>query len=124
VLVAKRERFEKKLLLCVWWNYEGLIYYELVPDGCKINAELYSQQLEKIYTVLLEKYPALVNRKHVLLHQDNTRPHMAKKTLHKIEELEGIELLPHPAFPDLEPSDCTICFVLWHNFFMVKSFNL
>jgi histone-lysine N-methyltransferase SETMAR len=31
---------------------------------------------------------------------------MVKKTLHKIEELEGIELLPHPAFsPDLEPPD-------------------
>jgi hypothetical protein len=31
---------------------------------------------------------------------------MAKKTLQKIEELEGIELLPHPTFsPGLEPSD-------------------
>jgi histone-lysine N-methyltransferase SETMAR len=30
---------------------------------------------------------------------------MAKKTLQKIKELEGIELLPHPTFsPDLEPS--------------------
>jgi histone-lysine N-methyltransferase SETMAR len=59
-----------------------------------------------MYTVLLEKYPALVNRKRVLLQQDNARPHTAKKTLQKIEGLEGIELLPHPAFsPDLEPSD-------------------
>jgi histone-lysine N-methyltransferase SETMAR len=42
----------------------------------------------------------------MLLQQDNTRPHMAKKTLQKIKEREGIELLPHPAFsPDLEPSD-------------------
>jgi histone-lysine N-methyltransferase SETMAR len=42
----------------------------------------------------------------VLLQQDNTRPHTAKKTLQKIKEVEGIELLPHPAFsPDLEPSD-------------------
>jgi hypothetical protein len=41
----------------------------------------------------------------VLLLQDNTRPHTAKKTLQKIEELEDIELLPHSAFsPDLEPS--------------------
>jgi histone-lysine N-methyltransferase SETMAR len=42
----------------------------------------------------------------MLLQQDNARPHTAKKTLQKIEELEGTELLPHPAFsPDLEPSD-------------------
>jgi histone-lysine N-methyltransferase SETMAR len=106
VPVAKRARFEKKVLLCVWCNYEGLIYHELVPDGRTVNAEVYSQQLEKMYTVLFEKYPALVNRKSMLLQQDNARPHTAKKTLQKIEELEGIELLPHPAFsPDLEPSD-------------------
>jgi histone-lysine N-methyltransferase SETMAR len=59
-----------------------------------------------MYTVLLEKYPSLMNRKRVLLKQDNARPHTAKKTLQKIEELEGIELLPHPAFsPDLGTSD-------------------
>jgi hypothetical protein len=77
-----------------------------VPGGHTINVKVYSQQLEKMYTVLLEKYPALMNRKLVLLQQDNACPHMAKKTLQKIEELEVIELLPHPAFsPDLESSD-------------------
>jgi histone-lysine N-methyltransferase SETMAR len=61
-----------------------------------------------MYTDLLEKYPALVNRKRVLLvlQQDNARQHTAKKTLQQIEGLEGIELLPHPTFsPDLTPSD-------------------
>jgi histone-lysine N-methyltransferase SETMAR len=106
VLVAKREHFKKKVL-CVWWNYEGLIYYELVPDCHTINAEVYSQQLEKMCTVLLEKYLALVNRKYVLLRQDNACPHTAKKTLQKMKEVEGIEQLLHPACsPDLEPSDC------------------
>jgi histone-lysine N-methyltransferase SETMAR len=96
----------KKVVLCIWWNYEGLIYYELVPDDCTINAEVYSQHLEKMYMVLLEKYPALANRKHVLLQQDNGHPLPVKKTLQKIEELEDIELLQHPAFsPDIEPSD-------------------
>jgi histone-lysine N-methyltransferase SETMAR len=47
-----------------------------------------------------------VNRKSALLQQVNVCPHTGKKILQKIEELEGIELLPHPAFsPDLEPSD-------------------
>jgi histone-lysine N-methyltransferase SETMAR len=42
----------------------------------------------------------------VLLQKDIARPHTAKKTLKKIEELESIELLPHPAFSlDLVPSD-------------------
>jgi histone-lysine N-methyltransferase SETMAR len=68
VPVAKNEHFEKKTLLCVWRNYEGLISYELVPDG------------------------------RVLLQQGNARPHTVNKTLQKIVELEGIELLPHPAF--------------------------
>jgi histone-lysine N-methyltransferase SETMAR len=125
VPVTKRESFEKKktkFLLCVWWTYEGLIYYELVPDGRTINAEVYSQQLKKMYTVLLEKYPPLVNRKRLLLQQDNARPHTAKKTLQKIEELENIELLSHPAFSsDLEPN---ICFVLWPSSFVAKSVNL
>jgi hypothetical protein len=59
-----------------------------------------------MYTVLLETYPALVNRKRVFLQQDNARPHTAKTALQKVKELEDIELLPHPAFsPDLEPSD-------------------
>jgi hypothetical protein len=52
------------------------------------------------------KYPALVNRKRVLLQQVNVHSHTAKKTLQKIEESEDIELLPHPTFsPDLESSD-------------------
>jgi histone-lysine N-methyltransferase SETMAR len=106
VSVVMRERFEKKVLLYVWWNYESIIYYELVPDGRTINVEVYSQRLEKMYTILLEKYPALMNRNRLLLQQDNPRTYTAKKTLQKIEELEGIELLPHPAFsPDPEPSD-------------------
>jgi histone-lysine N-methyltransferase SETMAR len=112
VPVAKKECFEKKVLLCIWWNYKGLIYYELVPDDCMINAEVYSQQLEKLYMVLLKKYPALVKRRHVLLQQDNTRPHTAKKTLQKIEELEGIELLPHLLLVLILSHQTTICFIL------------
>jgi hypothetical protein len=83
---------------------------------------VYSQQLEKMHTVLLEKYPALVNRKRVLLQQDNARPHRQRK-LQKIKELEGIELLPHPFSPELEPSDYYL-FRSMSQFLRGKSFNL
>jgi hypothetical protein len=64
VPVAKRVRFKNKVLLCLVELQRS--YYELVPEGRTINMEVYSQQLEKIYMVLLEKYPALVNLKHVI----------------------------------------------------------
>jgi histone-lysine N-methyltransferase SETMAR len=76
-----------------------------------------------MYTVFLEKYPVLENLKRVLLQQDNARPHTAKKTLQKIEELEDIKLLPHPAFsPDLEPSDYYL-FRSMAQFLQVKKFQ-
>ncbi|GBP96925.1 hypothetical protein EVAR_31095_1 [Eumeta japonica] len=49
----------------------------------------------RIYEVLSQQYPGLVNRKRVLLQQDYDRPRTAKITLDEIEELSGIELLPH-----------------------------
>jgi hypothetical protein len=64
-----------------------------------------------------------VKGKRLLLQQNNTRPHTAKKTLQKIEELEGIELLPQPAFsPDLEPSNCHM-FLFMAQFFRGKKFQ-
>ena len=104
--VTKRDRFSRKALLCVWWNFEGVIHFELVPNDRAINADLYCAQLDRMYVALSEKYPALVNRKRVLMIQDNAKPHTAKQTKEKITELSAIELLPHPAYsPDLAPSD-------------------
>lgn len=103
--VPKMERFAKKVLLCVWWNYEGIVHFELLESGKTVNAELYSMQLERVLEALRSRYPSLVNRKRVILQQDNAKPHTSKVTLQKIEELQ-FDLLPHPAYsPDLAPSD-------------------
>ena len=85
--VAKRGRFEKKIMLCVWWNYEGVIHFELVLNGRSINAELYSEKLDRMYDKLKEKYPALINRNRALLQQDNAKPHTAIQTKEKISLL-------------------------------------
>ena len=59
-----------------------------------------------MYAELSRKYPALVNRKRVLLQPDNAKPHTARRTKEKIKEPDTIELVTHPAYnPDLEPSD-------------------
>jgi histone-lysine N-methyltransferase SETMAR len=103
--IPKHNRFGKKVMICVWWNFEGVVHFELVPNGKAINAELYCQQLDRVCDKVAEKYPSLINRKRVLMQQDNAKPHTAKKTKAKFEELD-LEILPHPAYsPDCAPSD-------------------
>ena len=110
---VKNDRFGPKVILCVWWNFEVVVHWEFVPNGHAVDAELYSQQLERVHEILRRRCPALVNRIWVLLQQDNARPHTARTTMTKIEELGGIDLPQHPAYShDLAPSDI-ICFNPW-----------
>jgi len=82
-----------------------VIYWELLPKNQTITAAFYCKQLQRLYKALLEKHPGLINRKRVIFHQDNAKPHIAKLTQRKILQL-GWELLPHsPYSPDLAPSD-------------------
>jgi histone-lysine N-methyltransferase SETMAR len=95
----------KKCLLCVWWDFNGVIHFELLKPGETITAEVYCQQLERLQQKLSDKRPALINRKGVILQHDNARPHAARITQEKIKEL-GWEVLPHPPYsPDIAPSD-------------------
>ena len=65
-VIAKQDRFAQKVvMLCVWWNFEGIInHFELVQNGAVDAAALYSEQLDNVYAALAVRYPALINRKH------------------------------------------------------------
>ena len=69
-----------------------------------------------MYESLLVKYPTLVYRGKILLQHDNAKPHTSRKTKEKISKLDGIKLMPHPAYsPDLAPSD-------YHTFRSIATF--
>jgi hypothetical protein len=66
-----------------------------------------------MYAELSRKYPALVNRKRLMLQQDNASPHTARKTM-KLQELD-IKLLSHPAYsPDLVLYDFHLFWAMAH----------
>ena len=72
-----KNRFGLKVMLCSWWNFQGVIHWEFIPNGHAFNADLYFQQLERVHEIMRWRYPALVNRKRLLLLQDNSRLHTA-----------------------------------------------
>ena len=103
---AKADLHPKKILLSVFWDYKGVIHYELLPNGQTIDAQVYCAQLDRLAEKILEKRPSLANRKGVIFHQDNARPHTASLTRNKINNDLKWELIPHPPYsPDLAPSD-------------------
>ncbi|XP_053211559.1 histone-lysine N-methyltransferase SETMAR-like [Panonychus citri] len=38
----------KKVLISVFWDYRGIIHYELLPEGQTINADVYCSQLDRL----------------------------------------------------------------------------
>ena len=73
----KAELHGRKIMLCVWWDRRGIIHFKLLSRNETFTADLYVQQLQHIHQSLLEKCPALVKWKNVVLLHDNTRPHTA-----------------------------------------------
>ncbi|XP_072756194.1 histone-lysine N-methyltransferase SETMAR-like [Anoplolepis gracilipes] len=93
--IAKPGSTAKKILLCIWWDWKEIIHYELLPSGQTRNSDLYCQQLTRLKQAIDLKRPELANRKGVVFHQDNARPHTSLTTRQKLREL-GWEVLLHP----------------------------
>ena len=88
----------------VWWNWKVIVYHELLEPGQTINSTLYFQQLMRLKQAI-KKRLELINKKGVVFHHDNARPHISLVTRQKLREL-GWEVLMHPPYsPDLIPSD-------------------
>ena len=77
----------KKVSLSVWWDYEGIVYFEFLPPNRTINSVVYVEQLTKLNNAVEEKRPELTNRKDVVFHHDNARPHTSLVIRQKLLEL-------------------------------------
>jgi [histone H3]-lysine36 N-dimethyltransferase SETMAR len=98
----KGDLHPKKVMLSIWWDFQGIIYFELLPPNTTVDSKLYCKQLQNLKAAMQTQRP---ERHKVRLLHDNAKPHIAKVTRQKLEEL-GWEVLPHPPYsPDLAPSD-------------------
>ncbi|GFU69178.1 histone-lysine N-methyltransferase SETMAR [Trichonephila clavipes] len=85
--VTKPGLMVRKVLLCIWWDWKGILYYELLPYGQTLNSDIYCQQLDRLKLAIEQKWPDLANRRGVVFHQDNSKPHTYVVTRQKLWEL-------------------------------------
>ncbi|GFY21736.1 putative DD34D transposase [Trichonephila clavipes] len=65
----------REVLLCIYWDWKGKIYYELLPYDQTLTSDTYCQQLDNLKLVIVQKLPEWANRRDVVFHQDNARSH-------------------------------------------------
>ena len=93
-----------KKVMCIWWDWKGVLYYELLLEKQTINSNKYSSQLDLLKIALNEKHLELVNRKCIIFHQDNTRPHVSLMTRQKLLQLGWEVLVDQLYSPDIAPA--------------------
>ena len=95
-----------KVMLCIWWDQKGVLYYELLKSGQTITGDLYRTQLIRLKRAIAEKRPEYATRHEGIIFQhDNARPHVARPVKNYLQNNDW-EVLAHPPYsPDLAPSD-------------------
>ena len=99
----KKDLHPMKTMICVWWDWEGLIHWEMLGKNMTVEKNLYKSQLHRVNEAIQQKRPDRQGQ--VILLHDNARPHTAKTVKMALHEL-GWEVLQHPPYsPDLAPTD-------------------
>ena len=92
-------------MLSAWWDWKGMVLFELLPRNQTINSYVYCRQLNKLNAAVKKKRPELVNCKGIIFHDDNVTPDTSLATRQKLLRLVS-EVMLHPPYSlDLAPSD-------------------
>ena len=90
-------------MICVWWDWEGMVHWEMLERNATVNKELYIAQLHCVNEAIPLKRPHRQGQ--IMLLHDNARPHVAQVVKAALQELEW-EVLQHPPYsPDLAAMD-------------------
>ena len=59
-------------MICVWWDWEGVVHWEMLERNVTVNKNLYISQLRRVNEAIRLKIPDRQGQ--VILLYDNARP--------------------------------------------------
>ena len=92
---VKPDLHPRKTMICIWWDWEGMVHWEMLKKNATVNKELYIAQLHCMNEAIQLKRPHQQGQT-ILLH-NNARPHVVKVVQAAFQELEW-EVLQHPMY--------------------------
>jgi len=104
----KKLRFQKsrvKMMLIAFFDAEGVIHREFVPEGQRVNAEFYVGVLDRLLKRIRRVRTAKFQSSEWFLLHDNAPSHNAA-IVKKFLANRNVAVLHHPPYsPDLAPAD-------------------
>jgi len=112
--LVQTDDFNKKITCTVFWDRQGVLLVEFLPQGTTINSAVYCETLKKLRHAIKNKRRRILSAT-ILLFHENARPHSVAQTQDLITSFKW-EQMDHPPYsPDLVPSD-------FHLFLHLKNF--
>ncbi|UYV81050.1 hypothetical protein LAZ67_19002637, partial [Cordylochernes scorpioides] len=78
---ARKAPSKVKVMLTVFFDYQGIVHHEFQQQGSKITADSYLGVLRRLREAIRQKRPELWRSKSWILHHDNAPAHTALKFL-------------------------------------------
>ena len=102
---ARMSRSNMKVMMVVFFDWQGVIHYEFVPRGQTVNKEFYLAVLKRLREAVRRKRPQLWTNQSWVLHHDNAPAHSSFLVRNFLAKNETT-VVPQPPYPpDLAPAD-------------------
>ena len=112
----------KKVVLHIWWDWKGVLYYDFLLENQIINSNQYCSQWAQLKAANRWKSPGITQKKMYNLPSGYHQIHISLMTRQKLLQL-GWEVLIHLLYsPDVAPLDFHL-FQSLQYYFNGKNFN-
>lgn len=100
-ILPQQEKHERKRMLIMAMDINGIAFWELCEEGSIVNAEVYKNFLERN----IPNWMANNNIKRPIISHDNARPHIARIVTSYFDENNIDTWIQPPYSPDIQPCD-------------------
>lgn len=102
---ARQVRSNVKVLLTVFFDYNGIVHHEFLPSGRTVNKEYYLQVLRNLREAIRRKRPEFWRDNSWILHHDNAPAHSALLIQEFLAKHNTVVMPQPPYSPDMAPCD-------------------